>query len=214
MDIFKKIELYKFLEGQPYMSIKPSKTDGLILEGDFSFSTRYKEYPNIDETYKIRIEILDNFPFDIPTVQELKEKIPRDGNHHVNPDKTLCLGSPIKLLYLLHKKPTMEGFVEYCLIPFLYAVSLKIKHDIDYVFGELSHGDEGIINDYSSMFDVKGKDEVQNILEMLCLNKRVANKKPCPCKCGNRLGKCFLRFKINAYRKLAPRSWYAKHALL
>ncbi len=120
----------------------------------------------------------------------------------------------IRLLELVRKKPTLEGFVAYCLVPFLYAISLKIKYDIEYVFGELTYGNEGIINDYSSIFGVKNKDEVQNILEMLCLKKRIANKKPCPCKCGNRLGKCLLRLKINAYRNLAPRSWYAKNALL
>jgi hypothetical protein len=49
---------------------------------------------------------------------------------------------------------------------------------------------------------------INDVLNMISLNRRVANKKPYPCKCGNRLGKCFFRLKINNYRKLAPRSWY------
>ena len=84
----------------------------------------------------------------------------------------------IRLLELVRKKPTLEGFVAYCLVPFLYAISLKIKYDIEYVFGELTHGNEGIINDYSSIFGVKNKDEIQNILEMLCLKKELQTRSP------------------------------------
>lgn len=211
MDVLKKIELNKFLAAQPFMSIKPSKIDGLILEGDFSFSAQYEEYPLVNDRYKIRIEILNNFPFDIPTVIELEEKIPRNGNHHINPDRTLCLGSPLKLLALMRKKETLEGFIEYCLVPFLYAISLKRQYEIDFIFGELAHGNDGIVDEYSSIFNVSTKEEVENISIMLTLKKRVANKHPCPCGCGTRLGKCSLRFKINEYRKLAPRSWYSKN---
>ena len=36
----------------------------------------------------------------------------------------------------------------------------------------------------------------------------VANKKPCPCGCGVRLGRCNKRFILNRYRNLAPRRWF------
>jgi len=216
MNLAKKIQLNEFMKDNPFMSIKPSNIDGLVIEGKFSFTTQYKGYPKIDTTYKLKITILNNFPFEIPEVVEIEAKIPRDGMHHVNPapENSLCLGSSIKLLELLRKEPTLNGFVKFCLVPFLYAVSLKIEHEIDFIFGELAHGVNGIINDYIQIFGVTSEDEVKNVLYMLTLNKRVANKRPCPCKCGQRLGKCSLRLKINEYRKLAPRSWYAKHKLV
>ncbi len=208
MHISKSIKLAEFIKTQPFMSIQPSKYNELILEGNFNMVVQYDGFPKINKTYNLQIKIFQNFPYSIPIVTEVEGKIPRDGNHHVNPDKTLCLGSQIKLLELIHKKPTLEGFVEYCLIPFLYAATLKMEYNIDFIFGELAHGDDGLIDEYCALFGVTNKEQVLNVLTMLTLNKRVANKWSCPCQCENRLGKCSLRFKINKYRKIAFRSWY------
>ena len=103
----------------------------------------------------------------------------------------------------------VNGFLEYCLVPFLYAISLKRQYDIDFIFGELAHGDDGLVDEYSKVFNVDSEKKVKKVLKMLSLRKRVANKKSCPCECGNRLGKCTLRFRVNEYRKLAHRSWYS-----
>lgn len=215
MNLSQKIGLKHFRKEQPYMAIKPSNIDGLILEGNFLFNTKYEQFPRVDETYKLRIVIPNSFPYEIPEVEELEKRIPRDGKHHINPSpsNTLCLGSPIKLLELLKKEPTLNGFINFCLVPFLYAITLKIKYNEDFIFGELAHGVKGIIDDYIEVFGVNSESQVKNILMMLSLKKRIANKLPCPCECGERLGKCLLRFKINKYRKLAPRSWYSKNSL-
>lgn len=213
MDLFKKVNLKDFLKDNPHMSIKPSKKDGLVLEGNFSFKTKFQNFPEVDETYNLRIYISNKFPHVIPEVLELKDKIPKISDYHINPGDTFCLGSPIKLLTLINKKPTLNGFAEYCLVPFLYAISLKIKYDYDLIFGELAHGTDGIIGEYIQIFEVDNKETVENIINMLSLNKRVANKLACPCQCGNRLGKCKLRLTVNKYRKLAPRSWYQEHLL-
>lgn len=213
MDLFSRINLKDFLIDNPYMSIKPSKKEGLVLEGNFSFKTKFKDYPLVDETYKIRIYISNKFPHAIPEVMELEDKIPKTDNYHINDDDTFCLGSPIKLLTLIDKKPTLNGFAEYCLVPFLYAISLKIKYGQDLIFGELAHGTDGIINEYMQIFDVDNKEAVKTIIRILSLKKRVSNKLFCPCQCGNRLGRCTLRFVVNKYRKFAPRSWYKEHLL-
>ncbi len=207
MSLTSKIKLDDFLDKHRHMSIKPSKNDGLIVEGKLYFNAKTDGYREIEDFYKIRIRIANNFPFTIPEVEEIGNKIPRKEEYHINPDNTLCLGSPLKLLLLLNKNKTLEGFVEYCLIPYLYGVSLKIQDGTKLVFGELAHGKKGIINEYEKLFAVKGKNSVKQVIKMLSMKKRIANKQQCPCGCLSRLGKCKfkLNFKINQFRNYSSR---------
>lgn len=208
MSLEKKINLDEFFSKNKYFSIKPSNYDGLILEGDYYLTAHcdgYKEVTN--EKYKLRICISNKFPSIVPSVKELEGKIPDNINagFHINgtKEKTFCMGSPIRLLELIHKNPTLQGFIEKCLVPYLYAVTLKLKYNIDFIFGELAHGDEGLIYEYKNIFNVSSEDEVLNILKCFTVRKRISNKWICPCNCGNRLGKCKkkLNIKINSYRK-------------
>jgi hypothetical protein len=86
-------------------------------------------------------------------------------------------------------------------------------HGGDFVFGELAHGDQGIVDDYSAMLGLKERHQVTQAIHLLGLKKRLANKKPCPCGCGKRLGSCPFHHKLNEFRKMAPVSWFKAHAL-
>jgi hypothetical protein len=44
-----------------------------------------------------------------------------DGKHRINPDETLCLGSPLRLMMLVHAEPTLSGFASNCIVPYLYS---------------------------------------------------------------------------------------------
>jgi hypothetical protein len=87
------------------MSIKPSYGGELILKGKFRFRANVKNGLEIEDCYIIEISIPDTFPHALPKVKEIGGKIPRDGNHHVNSDQTLCLGSPLRLLKKNKCKP-------------------------------------------------------------------------------------------------------------
>jgi len=100
----------------------------------------------------LEITVPAEFPKLLPTARETGGKIPRDGKHHVNDDKSLCLGSPLRLRLKVSGKPTLSGFAESCLVPYLYAVSYKLQNGVEFPFGELSHGEAGIIEDYMEMF--------------------------------------------------------------
>lgn len=200
-----------FLKDYPGMSIRPSRDSRLKLEGFFSFSATPDNGPTINDTYQLVIEIPDLFPGDIPIVREIGKKIPHDGKHHVNDDGTLCLGSPIRLLSKISENPTLIGFSESCLVPFLYAISYKIQYSGSFIFSELAHGTLGIIDDYKELFSLKTTEQVIDTLVLLGTKKRVANKKPCPCNCGNKLGKCSFNLRINRFRNIAAKSWYTNH---
>lgn len=213
MSLISKIKLEDFLDKHRSMSIRPLKNDGLIVEGKLYFTAKTDGFREVEDFYKIRIKVANNFPSAIPEVEEIGNKIPRKEEYHINPDNTLCLGSSLTLLQLLSKKPTLEGFIEYCLVPYLYGISLKIQDGGKLVFGELAHGEKGIIDEYEKIFGIRGKDSLKQLIKMLSMKKRVANKQLCPCGCKNRLGKCNqeLNIKINQFRYFAARSWYKKY---
>jgi hypothetical protein len=91
------------------------------------------------------------------------------------------------------------------------AISKKLHGDGEFIFSELAHGAKGIIDDYMELFGLKSDDEVFRALELAGLKRRIANKKPCPCNCGLRLGICSFHNKLNQMRGLASRSWFKKH---
>jgi hypothetical protein len=204
MDLFGETQ---FLKDQPGMSILPSKNKGLILNGVFSFFANWGNGPEIEDSYNLKILISERFPKELPKVEEIGQKIPRNLNHHVANDNFLCLGSPLRLLEKMNKNPTITGFTEYCLVPYLYAISYKLKNG-KFPFGELAHGGQGIIDDYLDIFGLKTYDQVVNTLILLGMKKQRANKEPCPCGCGKRLGICSFHNKLNDYRKMAETSWF------
>lgn len=197
-----------FLRDYPGMSFAPMRASGFTLRGTFSFTAIYNGAPSITDSYSLKIFIPEKFPYDLPQVTELNNKIPRDYKHHINPDDTLCVGSPFRVLTKIHKQPTLNTYAEECLVPYLYAISHKLRYGGKFIFGELRHGDEGILDDY---LDLLGLDELKQVLyalELLAKKKRVANKKLCPCNCGRRLGVCPLHNKINELRRVSHRSFF------
>lgn len=205
------IEIRKFLKDYPGMAIVPAKSSALGLKGVFTFSATPKGRRTINDSYHIQITIPDDFPRAIPTVTETVRKIPRDGKHHVNPDGSLCMGAPLRLLQKIYEKPTLVGFSENCLVPYLYGVSYKLQTGEEFPFGELAHGDQGILDDYMILFGLKTKDQVKQTLKLLGTKERIANKNSCPCNCGKRLGKCTYRHKLKQYRNYASRPWFRDH---
>lgn len=211
MDLRKASDLDRFLQCYPRMTITPRRDSNLRLEGTFDFSAQAKESKQITDFYQLRIDISSAFPLVVPDVTEIGRKIPRDGKYHVNSDGTLCLGSPLRLKWKLSQKPTLIGFAANCLAPYLYAISHSLKYGGKFPFGELDHGRKGVVADYLALFSLRTEEEVRRTLFLLGMKKRIANKKPCPCGCGRRLGVCRFHYKINNFRKLAHRAWFRAH---
>ena len=195
------------------MSTAPSSDAGVRLRGKFRFKANVPDNGWVDDCYLLEIFIPTNFPPDFPKVQEVGGKIPRDGTFHVNSDGTLCLGSPLRLLKKINCAPYLISFTEKCLVPYLYAVSHKLRYGGKFVLGELAHGNQGILDDYSAIFGLKEKHQIKQAIKLLGLKKRIANKSLCPCGCGKRLGMCPFHHKLNEFRKMAPASWFKAHAL-
>jgi len=194
--------LDRFLEEQPYMNIKLGSKPGLVIEGKFCFSAESADRERITDSYELALEIPERFPKAVPRVTECAYRIPRTPAFHVNADGSLCLGSPLRLLLKVTEHASLPGFAATCLVPYLYGISHKFKHGGKLPFGELDHGPQGKFADYADLFGLEGPNAARRAWELLCMKKRIANKQPCPCGCGRRLGKCEFNWTIRKFRRL------------
>jgi len=206
-------DIHEFLTANPRMGIQPDSYYPLVLQGYFDFTACNNSGVVISDSYHIRINVPKSFPNILPQVKELDNKILRDGKHHVNEDDdTLCLGSPLRLLYLISKQPSLIGFAEKCLVPYLYGISHKRMFGCFPKHGELDHGNRGLLNDYMELFKLSTPNQVIKALNYLGTKKRHANKYNCPCGCGIRLGRCDCHLRLNEFRKIVSRAQFKKWA--
>ena len=207
-------EIDTFLKTYPLMSLRPTG-EGVkyCFEGKFEFRAQRPGWDKIEESFKLKIEILNTFPKKSPRVFEIDHRIPLTREFHVNPDKSLCLGSPLRVLLSIKQDFPLRSFIDNCLVPYLYAVSVKLIKGGKFLMGELEHGESGVISDYMDLMGLNDEGVVKQALILVSMKKRTANKKHCPCCCGKRLGKCRTRIKINQLRSVVARSWFSRHAV-
>lgn len=200
--------LREFLRTYPKMALRPADGNELNIEGQFEFKAWAEKYHEINDGYQIRIQVPSLFPREVPVVYELERRIPRNGHYHVNPEGSLCLGSRLRVLQKLARVPTLTGFSQNCLVPYLFAVSHKLTYGGQFPFGELAHGLAGELMDYIELFGLKTVEQARIAVQCLGMKERKANKLPCPCGCGRRLGRCRFNMKLKEFRRLATRSWF------
>lgn len=211
MNYLDQIGLGEFLSQHPSLRVTCIDGEKIIIEGIFGIYAQIQGYDLIEDSYRLRITLTKNFPNDLPKVFEIGGRIPDDDNHHINPnEKSLCLGSTLKLKLMLSQQPTIVYFGNQILTPFLYSISYKLKHGT-FPYGELQHGEAGLIQDYEQIFGVKGKQSVMLVLKALGIRKRLANRLPCACGCGQALRKCDFRFILNSFRGKVKRRWFLTH---
>ena len=177
----------------------PVRVSGLLA---FEASARNRE--TISDEYGVEIAVPDDFPRNLPAVRETGGRIPK--SFHTNPDGTLCLGSPTRLRLFQSGRPSLEGFVTKCVVPYLYGQAYFEKHGV-MPFSELRHGESGILQDLASLYGTSSKAAVYDFVCLTALSKRVANKALCPCGSGRRLGSCHNR-RVNDLRRRLGRGWF------
>lgn len=198
-------KLNDLLRDQPGLRLKPSPNGRVQLAGVLGFSAEKPGLERIEDAFQVEIAVPAGFPKELPVVKEVGGRIP--DNYHRNSDGGLCLGSPTQQLLAFVSTPTLPSFVERCVIPYLYGFVYQARHG-KMPFGELSHGMKGIRQDYVGLFGVDSESAAIEMVYLTSLKKRAANKRPCPCGSGKRLGKCHNR-KVNHLRSQLGRKWFA-----
>jgi len=193
------------------MGIRPDGSEHTVLAGDFEIDAVVPGGARVQDSFRLKIHIPPRYPEEVPRVFETGGRIPRGGRDHVNDDGSLCLGSPLRLMMHLGEDPSLVAFARHCIIPFLYAFSHRQQKGGELVFGELAHAIPGLLDDYGGILKLKEPKKIAQALKRVLEKKRIANKRPCPCGCKRRLGKCDLHNRINLLRKLVPKSWLRDH---
>ncbi|MBI1375137.1 MAG: hypothetical protein GC159_20655 [Phycisphaera sp.] len=202
-DLWAVNELLRKYEG---LRIRPHGGTSLRIEGELDFRMAPPQREDIADTYRIAIDVPLRFPAEIPTVRSLDDRVPKD--FHTNPDGTFCLGSPLQLHLILHECSRLTSFVDRCVVPFLYGRTYFKRH-AEMPFEELRHGRKGILDDYARTLRVRSSEAAIQMVALMAIKKNLANKKPCPCGSGQRVGKCHNRL-LNPLRKRLGRSWFRR----
>lgn len=182
------------------------------IAGTLLFVATMAGLETIQDEYEIQLHVPESFPKWIPTVYEIAGRIPQ--NFHKLDSGALCLGSPTRLRLALTRRPTILGYVDTCLVPYLYGRSYFERY-ATMPFGELDHGLKGVRQDLALLFGTIRVDRVSGFARLTAMKKRHANKKACPCESGKRLGRCHHHRRVNELREQLGRGWFghiAKHA--
>ena len=178
----------------------------------------------LHDSYSIEIEIPKDYPGCPPATREMGGRIPRDADHHVYPDGTLCLGPPIQVIRDFRRKPTLLGYVEGILIPILFWHSHNEMHR-GRVLGAYSHGDKGVAEyraetDLGAVYcEILGVSQLSTVLQLLELTCKdtLDSAILCPCKSGETLEAChgpalqgLLAMRYFKKTDLALDYWYLK----
>jgi hypothetical protein len=200
---FQQWKFEELLIKYPGLSLRPSSNGYVRIVGSLSFAGEASGFERIEDTYALEILVPSSFPRTLAGVRETAGRIPK--SFHTNDDGTLCLGSPLRQKLELAKEPTLLGFVRTCLIPYLYGYSHREQHG-SLPFGELEHGREGLRKDFTAFFGLGNDKAAEQMVWLTGMKKREANKYPCPCESGRRLGKCHNR-EVNRLRTQLGRAW-------
>lgn len=171
--------------------LRLSKTNGeYVITGQVHFCVDYKgEYP-IEDSYNIELTIPVDYPNSLPKVKEVDGKVKNTPDNHINvhDNNSFCLGSNIGCHLKFNEQPSLLGFFENLVIPFLYSYSCKREYNV-MPYGELAHGPKGLIEDYKEKFSLKTVAQVFRTLYIIVFDKYKGHHN-CVCGSGLKLRNC------------------------
>jgi hypothetical protein len=191
--------LAEALSRQPGLTLVPSRTSEVLVEGELRCHRVGPDDAEIDEHYSVKIEVPRGFPRQLPRVFETRGRVP--ATFHTNPDKTLCLGSPIAVRLAIEEEPTIGGFIDRVVVPYLFSHAYYERLG-RMPFGELDHGAAGLEDDVCRLFRLPRGASAAEFLRLASLKRRHANKCPCPCGSGTRVARCHGPSVYEARRRL------------
>lgn len=195
----------ELLEKYPDLRIFPSPDADLKVGGELLFCVRGPDDAIIEDAYQVELKIPPSFPATVPAVFETGGRIP--NTYHKLGDGSLCLAAPTELRLRTGPATTISTFVEAFVIPYLFGYSYREKHGVS-PYGELEHGRDGLRQHFASLFGIPDRAVAQELVRLASLKKRPANKAPCPCGSGRRLGQCHHTI-VNELRTKLGRTWFA-----
>lgn len=184
-DEFLISQFYELQAKYPGLALMQNLFGEWSVKGELRFSAAFKGAETISDIYEVEILIPKDFPDGIPVARDLSGKT--DG-FHTNHDGSLCLGAPLAVRIAFNKVKTLVGFVDNCLIHFLYACSYKSQYG-ELPFGDLPHGNAGIYQYYQDFFELTDESAIMGLLRIL-VDADYRGHLDCPCGSGVRTRDC------------------------
>lgn len=158
-----------------------------IVSGTLPFEASADGLETIRESFEIELIVPHSFPDALPRVKEIGGRIVADYEHR-NPGGTLCLAVPVEQRRVFFEQPTLLGFVNRLVIPYLYGYCFWKKHG-RHPFDEAAHGYEGILRHY---VDTLGLNDDLAALGVICFlfEHGYRGHHECPCGSGLRVRAC------------------------
>lgn len=169
----------------PGLSLNQNGENKWFIKGLLHFLATYNGV-SLDDKFEVLILIPEEYPAKYPKVTELGNRIPMNFHHYTN--NTLCLGIPHEINSKFKKNPTLLGFIEEHLIPYLYGFCYKQKYG-KVPFGEWKHDGDGIIEYYQNKLGLYTEIEILAFLSIM-VDNYINSHILCPCKSGKKLTEC------------------------
>ena len=188
------------------LRVVPGGAGQVVIAGELEIRATGPDDELIEDSYAIEMRIPRTYPSrGCPQVFETGGRIPQD--YHRLTNGSLCLGAPTRLREVALRTPHIGDFIEEVVVPYLYGYSYFLRHK-RMPFGELAHGEQGLAQDLLAMVGMPCGTNIDRLVEALSMPRRHANKLPCPCESGRRLGKCHSP-SVNRLRDRLGRRWFA-----
>ena len=183
----------------PGLAVTCRRRTESVLAGVLAFEADPHEMEPIAASFSVEVVVPHTFPRQLPSAKETGGRI-RADYEHVFSDGTLCLGVPIELRRVVSEQPTLLGFVDRLLVPYLYGYCFWHKHG-RHPFDEAPHGPEGIVDHYLDALGLVDPLAVLAAIRLLYEHGYRADHK-CPCGSGRRIRACRHRSALRTLYQL------------
>ena len=123
--------------------------DTWVVQGLLEFSATHEDV-GIKDAFHIELIIPKDYPDILPSVTEIGGRIPKEFHKHAN--GSLCLGAPLEVRMKFAQNPSLLGFVNEQVIPFLFSFCYSQLHG-RMPFDERTHGGKGVLEYYIKLFN-------------------------------------------------------------
>jgi len=167
--------------------VRDNAGDQVVLSGQLPFEASADGFETITDNFDIELTIPGDYSETLPAVKETAGRIDRTYDH-VYQDGSFCLAVPIEERRIFWEQPTLLGFVNNLVVPYLYSYC-HWKRTGTYPFGDRPHGSEGILQHYLDSSGFQDETAVLAVLSFL-FEHGYRGHHPCPCGSGIRARKC------------------------
>ena len=157
------------------------------------FSASQKETGIIIEDYEIVIDFPVKYPYGLPNVREVSNKIPKTIARHVFSESgNLCFGNFIDVAKVCLTGISFIWFLENILNPHLCREYVK-EVTGDYPTGERSHSPEGHWESYYELLETQDKEAILKEIKFALQSPSLQRNDQCRCVLEKKYKNCHLK---------------------